>query len=212
MPHQTNPHIDIALAFYGPLPHPCYWCANTVDTLSVRKMPGGVVHHLDHDHYNNQVENLVFAHATCHASHHNSGKVMSESAKAKIREYALKWNADPVNKQRKSESMREAWASGRKKVVEHIWTEEERKKQGERISASARKANPSIAIREAERLAYLALPEEERRALARNKRSTSMKQRIAEVPLLVHCPYGCGKECRPGPMKRHTNARTCLKT
>jgi deoxycytidylate deaminase len=44
-------------------PHGCYFCGVIMPWPEV-------IHHLDHDHFNNVPENLVPAHANCHTSYH----------------------------------------------------------------------------------------------------------------------------------------------
>jgi len=47
-------------------PWRCCFCGEEISEL--------VVHHLDHDHANNALENLAAAHDHCHKSHHSAGR------------------------------------------------------------------------------------------------------------------------------------------
>lgn len=66
-------HIRVAVAAYGPLPQPCWFCQGDVLKFGIRGL-GGCVHHVDHNHDNNDPENLVFAHHTCHTEYHTSAQ------------------------------------------------------------------------------------------------------------------------------------------
>jgi hypothetical protein len=53
----------------NPSPWNCYFCGEEVIAL--------LVHHVDHDHSNNDLGNLVAAHKKCHDQHHQSGRVVT---------------------------------------------------------------------------------------------------------------------------------------
>lgn len=70
-------HKDIFYAFNGPGPYICTFCDGTVlgwwdepDGHDGRQSHALVVHHVDHNHTNNAVENLAASHYGCHTSHH----------------------------------------------------------------------------------------------------------------------------------------------
>lgn len=213
MRQHQQAHINIAIETYGPLPQPCYWCWEPVEFFTTRDPWGGVVHHLDHDHGNNDPDNLAFAHVACHSAYHNQGKKMSASAKKAIATAVTVWNADPTNKARKHEALKASWARGDRdhihEAIKAKWTSEKRKEHAKRIS-EAKRRDPEVARRVAEREAWQALSPEERLARTAAAKSATMKARLATGIGQVDCPYGCGKRCMPGPMARHTRAGTCL--
>lgn len=45
----------------------CYFCQETIEESGFGK---ALVHHIDHDHTNNEPENLAPAHWGCHSRHH----------------------------------------------------------------------------------------------------------------------------------------------
>lgn len=55
--------------FNPPLPSPCHFCSEPVETFGCTKW-AGVVHHRDHDRSNYVPWNLALAHTSCHASSH----------------------------------------------------------------------------------------------------------------------------------------------
>lgn len=70
------------LAAHGNGPWPCYGCGDLVESLGGRTAPEtGLVHHLDHNHDNNVIENLQVMHHKCHVRHHNSERVVTDEAR-----------------------------------------------------------------------------------------------------------------------------------
>jgi hypothetical protein len=50
-------------------PWHCHFCGELVEKL--------YIHHLDHDHYNNELTNLVAVHKRCHDQHHLTGRTVT---------------------------------------------------------------------------------------------------------------------------------------
>jgi hypothetical protein len=50
----------------------CYFCGEklTENDLPVRKVDNLTIHHLNHNHLDNRVENLVLVHRKCHKAYH----------------------------------------------------------------------------------------------------------------------------------------------
>lgn len=107
---------------YGEGPYECVFCLNDVDNTEV------IVHHFDHDHYNDAPENLVPAHRSCHIKHHKQevseetrhkisvaikGIVRSPETRKKISESKIRrgpTGPDSLEvRQRKSEAIRKQW-------------------------------------------------------------------------------------------------------
>lgn len=65
------------VAAYGVGPYTCGHCGEDVETLEV-------VHHIDHDHFNDVLENLQAMHRSCHGVHHRTSQALSEDTKRKI--------------------------------------------------------------------------------------------------------------------------------
>ncbi len=62
---KRSQYREVFLAHNGPGPYACYFeCSNPVMFEEL------VVHHKDHDHTNNSLDNLVPAHRLCHNGHH----------------------------------------------------------------------------------------------------------------------------------------------
>ena len=76
---------EIFFAYNGPGPWPCDFCKKEVLAVDLD------IHHRDGDHSNDNPENLVAAHRSCHASHHSSGRKSPEH----------------------SQRMKDRWASGK---------------------------------------------------------------------------------------------------
>ena len=81
----------------GDPPWPCYFCGKPVDGIVRYK---SVVHHVDHNHDNNVIENLAPAHKGCHDVHHLTGRNIT-------------WG-DKISKSKKEE-----WASGVYDEIRH---------------------------------------------------------------------------------------------
>lgn len=107
---------------YGEGPYPCFFCEEPVSAKNV------LVHHKDHDHYNDIDNNLVPAHVSCHISHHKrfvsdetrqklsnlqKGRTRSEETKKKISEARLKLGKtgpqSEETKKKKSEAVKAHW-------------------------------------------------------------------------------------------------------
>lgn len=80
-----RPHVVVWETHFT-LPTTCAFCDNEITRWGSRG-DDGVVHHVDQDRSNNDIENLVAMHRRCHVAHHsllrNYGPVSSE-ARAKI--------------------------------------------------------------------------------------------------------------------------------
>lgn len=83
------PYVQIFLAYNPPPPWPCSFCEEPVGLEDL------TVHHLDHDHSNDVIENLAAAHFSCHSSHHSrtqvrrTGFTQSPETRKKISERQL---------------------------------------------------------------------------------------------------------------------------
>ena len=79
---------EIFFAFNGPGPYKCYDCEKEVVFWEV------LIHHENHDHSDNRLENLVPSHRGCHTRHHSTGrgvgKQVSEETREKMRVSGLK--------------------------------------------------------------------------------------------------------------------------
>lgn len=77
-----------------------------------KKRDAGCVHHLDHDHFNNDIDNLVGMHYGCHTAYHRSvrplveaGSTLPEQWRANIAKAIAKRMEDPAARARLSESV-----------------------------------------------------------------------------------------------------------
>ena len=71
-------HVKVFIAHNGPGPWSCFFCTNDVMLQEV------TVHHIDHDHSNNDPMNLVASHFGCHSRHHATGRTKSERERLRI--------------------------------------------------------------------------------------------------------------------------------
>lgn len=73
----TRPHHRVYrgayVAQHGRGPYICAFCEKELLSLEV-------VHHVDEDPWNNEIENLVSAHTTCHNQHHHWDVSMSDES------------------------------------------------------------------------------------------------------------------------------------
>lgn len=124
------------LAAHGTGPWPCHGCAELVDYLGGDTNPEtGIIHHLDHDHDNNVIENLQIMHHKCHVRHHNSERIITEESRQ---------NMSAAQKRRRAEEAPEVRDKfvyafqGRKHSEESIRKMSE-KQQGKTVSEETRK-------------------------------------------------------------------------
>lgn len=89
--------------YYPDPPWTCYFCGekilkwgHDVDSLHV--------HHIDHDHYNDVIENLAPTHASCHISHHAVHREVSDATREKHRQFRLGWVHSQETRRKMSES------------------------------------------------------------------------------------------------------------
>lgn len=75
-------YVRIFLDTHGPFPHPCNFCGGVIPAYGGRSGESAVIHHLDHDHLNDDPVNLAAAHRRCHAEHH--GEDISDEVRVKI--------------------------------------------------------------------------------------------------------------------------------
>lgn len=126
---------ELFFANWGLGPYRCYFCQELVTFDEV------LVHHLDHDQLNDQIQNLMPVHASCHTSHHGRnratyvrdeahrrkmseakmGQTLSEETRRKISETRKALNLSPVNKGKKHTEetrakMRAAWDDRRQRA------------------------------------------------------------------------------------------------
>lgn len=112
-----RPHHRVYRGLYvkvhGKGPYTCYFCNNVLLTLEI-------VHHIDEDPWNNEIENLVASHTDCHNKHHHYDVVMSD-----------------VSNESRSKSLKKTYAT---------WTEEqwETKRQKTRETWTGRKHRPEV--------------------------------------------------------------------
>lgn len=78
------PHIRIFIEAYTRGPHQCYFCGDEVRLGGGRDASSGVVHHLNHDHFDNTLTNLVAAHFGCHTSYHHRGRTVSDESRQRM--------------------------------------------------------------------------------------------------------------------------------
>lgn len=130
-------HVEIWLA-HNELPAQCCFCKKSVERLG-RGVTLGVVHHLDHDHDNNEITNLGVAHHQCHNEHHANAR----------------W-ADPSSRTRHSEKMRQWWAMPgvrermSARLTEVLADPDVRSRRGEALSASLARPEMRVRWREAQ--------------------------------------------------------------
>lgn len=77
-------HVKIFVEALGRGPHTCPWCNEPVMVEGGRAATSGTIHHLNHDHYDNRLENLAACHFGCHTRHHHKRKTLSAEARAKV--------------------------------------------------------------------------------------------------------------------------------
>jgi DNA-directed RNA polymerase sigma subunit (sigma70/sigma32) len=65
----------------GPGPWPCFECDGPVTYEEL------LVHHLDHDHDNNDPTNLAASHKPCHITHHKTGQPSPLRGRSKTEEH-----------------------------------------------------------------------------------------------------------------------------
>lgn len=70
-------HRQAFFQVYGPGPHNCYFCEGMLAYVEV-------VHHVDHNHANNDPVNLRAAHNGCHSSYHNTRLAKRERSRDEI--------------------------------------------------------------------------------------------------------------------------------
>lgn len=97
---------ELFFATNGFGPYSCFFCGQDVDTESV------LVHHDDHNHENNAVENLKPAHHVCHTRHHHCVP-KSDAHKEKLRQASLGQKQSAETRAKKSLASR-----GRRHTVE----------------------------------------------------------------------------------------------
>ena len=74
--------------------------------------PKEVVHHVNGDPQDNRIENLCVISPSIHSVHHNTGRILSESARANMREGAKKRPPRSAESKRKtSDALRAYYAS-----------------------------------------------------------------------------------------------------
>ena len=71
----TRYYHRIFFAANGFGPYTCFHCGQPVYFDEV------IIHHLDHDHWNDDPDNLAAAHPPCHISHHHNGKAVTAHAR-----------------------------------------------------------------------------------------------------------------------------------
>ena len=107
------------------LPYPCFFCAQAVEVWNARTKDGGVIHHVDGDHWNDAPENLVAAHHGCHMSHHRSGRKLSAETRAKITAAMpeiVRKRDTPEYRAKLSEGVKRSWREGRTASRGHTYT------------------------------------------------------------------------------------------
>lgn len=77
-------HRKLYIDNHGPLPWTCYFCKRPI-TIFGRTKDAASVHHIDHDHDNNDLSNLTSVHIGCHLTHHNHLRVIGEKQLAFLR-------------------------------------------------------------------------------------------------------------------------------
>lgn len=176
-PHaHVRTYYPVFTETYGNGPYDCFFCGGVIDGTDLN------VHHMDYDSFNNDPENLVPSHESCHLGHHAQQRTYSEETRLKLSQ-ASKGRS-------KSKQMRErlsATNTGKPKSPEHVanWLASRR--------ASGVWPNGS----------------EQRRGIPTGPHTPEAKQKMREAALarpLVSCPE-CGMESNPGGLARHRKAR-----
>jgi hypothetical protein len=78
-----NLYLRLFFAHNGPGPYSCHFCRSDVSLEKVH------VHHLDHNHSNDDPKNLVASHSGCHSRHHGKGKIFSLETRTKMSTAAM---------------------------------------------------------------------------------------------------------------------------
>ena len=107
-------HADAREVFFSCEPDPPWTCVDCLGPITKRGRSRGSlhVHHVDHDHFNNDFSNLAPMHHSCHVSGHVRGVKDSwetrrrKSTAAKRREAAMTTDAKRIRAARTQETMR----------------------------------------------------------------------------------------------------------
>lgn len=102
---KRKPYHAIFFAANGFGPFICRWCGDEVDawdeSIPLRTAKAFCVHHVDHDHDNNDPTNLVAMHYGCHISYHRTvrplvekGQKLPDEWKRKITESLAAWREE----------------------------------------------------------------------------------------------------------------------
>lgn len=114
-------YAELYFAEYGSAgPWDCHFCE---DPILIRGRVGDslVIHHLNHDHYDDRLENLAGAHRKCHNKMHTRAAwSITEEGKKKQDEARRRWQSDPEKIKAMSEKLkgRSPSEAARKAVAE----------------------------------------------------------------------------------------------
>lgn len=98
---------QIFIDHHGDGPHACCFCEIITSEF--------IVHHLDEDRLNNDIENLASAHVSCHTAHHTRGRPSaSEETRRKIGKASTALIRTDAHKKAIGDALR-----GRSKSAEH---------------------------------------------------------------------------------------------
>ena len=101
---EVREYVRIFLDTYGPFPHPCHWCQEVIPEYGGVFADAAIIHHLDHDHYNNVPGNLAPGHRRCHVAHH--GSEITEDLRAQLRAFHAEYQSRPDVRLRNSEAQK----------------------------------------------------------------------------------------------------------
>lgn len=104
---RKNLHREIFFAVHGFGPFSCWFCGLEVSFLDIH------VHHVDHDHSNNEINNLVPTDASCHIKYHVHSRVVSEETRQRNGTAHRGKRRSPEWRRAISEGVKRAWAEGR---------------------------------------------------------------------------------------------------
>lgn len=100
MLEDVRAYVRIFLDTYGPFPHTCHWCEEIIPEYGGVFADAAIIHHLDHDHDNNDPANLAPGHRRCHVEHH--GEDVSDEIRAQLSAFQREFQNRPEVRARNS--------------------------------------------------------------------------------------------------------------
>lgn len=96
-------YVRIFMDTYGPFPHPCHWCGESIPEYGGVFADAAIIHHRDHNHDNNDPANLAVGHRRCHGEHHGE---FSDEHRAKLSAFQSAYQKLPEVRLRNSEAQK----------------------------------------------------------------------------------------------------------